>query len=114
VTETVQVRRVLKAPVGAVWRAWTDPGIVARWSWGRQHDTLSVDIDCRPGGRWRQEIRDRKTGEKWTFDQFTGRRDGTTEVVITHTRLEPEKKKGTEIGWNGCLDAIAECLAADA
>lgn len=143
--ETVQVRRILKAPVSAVFRAWTDPKIVAQWAWGRQHETLSIEADCRPGGRWRQEIRNRETGEKWSFDgayekveperrlvhtfhfrsdrgkvegpslvdiRFTDRGDGTTEVVITHTRLEPDKKKGTETGWNGCLDAIADCLAA--
>jgi uncharacterized protein YndB with AHSA1/START domain len=66
--DTVQVRRVLAAPVARVWRFWTDPALAIRWSWGSQYDTVSIDLDCRPGGAWRQEIRDRTTGERWSFD----------------------------------------------
>ncbi len=66
--DTIQVRRVLAAPVARVWRVWTDPTWAARWSWGSQYDTVSIDLDCRPGGAWRHEIRDRTTGERWSFD----------------------------------------------
>jgi uncharacterized protein YndB with AHSA1/START domain len=66
--DTIQVRRVLAAPVARVWRVWTDPARAIQWSWGSQYDTVSIVLDCRPGGAWRHEIRDRTTGERWYFD----------------------------------------------
>jgi uncharacterized protein YndB with AHSA1/START domain len=62
------VRRTLSAPIANVFRLWTDPELAPRWSWGSKYDTLSVDIDLRVGGIWRQQIRDRKTGEVWSFE----------------------------------------------
>ena len=140
--DTVQVRRVLAAPVARVWRVWTDPALAIRWSWGSQYDTVSIDLDCRPGGAWRQEIRDRRTGERWFFDgvfdqveherllvhTFHFRSDrGTdeppslvriefipagdrTELVITHSRLEPQHRAGTVEGWED-IAGVVERLA---
>jgi uncharacterized protein YndB with AHSA1/START domain len=62
------VRRVIKAAVDVVYRAWTDPVLVARWSWGRAYETISIEQDCRAGGSWRQHIRNKETGENWFFD----------------------------------------------
>jgi len=62
------VRRVIHAPPDRVFRAWSDPEIAGRWGWGKAYDTLSVELDCRPGGTWRQAIRDRNTGETFYFD----------------------------------------------
>jgi uncharacterized protein YndB with AHSA1/START domain len=61
------VRRVLAAPVAVVYRAWTDPTLVARWSWGREYETISIEQDCRAGGTFRQHIRNKQTGENWFF-----------------------------------------------
>jgi len=33
-----------------------------------------------------------------------------TEVVITHSQLLPEKKQGTEAGWNEVLEAVERCV----
>jgi uncharacterized protein YndB with AHSA1/START domain len=62
------VRRTLAAPVRAVYRVWTEPEFAKRWSWGAAFTTLSVEIDLRVGGTWRQQVRDKKTGEVWSFD----------------------------------------------
>ena len=62
------VRRTLAAPPERVYQAWTDPVLLAEWSWGSEFETLSVEQDCRPGGVWRQEIRSRETGVRWIFD----------------------------------------------
>jgi uncharacterized protein YndB with AHSA1/START domain len=45
--------RTFDAPRALVWRAFTDPELIPRW-WGR-HDTTTtvVEMDVRPGGRWR-------------------------------------------------------------
>ena len=126
-----------------VFRAWTDPALAIKWNWGRKYETISIDIDCRVGGTWRQQIRDKETGENWFFegviqevipnkrlvhtfhfrsdrgqDHGTSlvaidfhERDGKTEVIITHTRLPKEDRKGTETGWEDVLGCVEDCLA---
>lgn len=65
---TVVVRRTINAPMSAVYRAWTEPELAKRWSWGNDFDTISIELDARVGGIWRQHIRDRKTGVNWFFE----------------------------------------------
>ena len=62
------VSRLIHAPPERVFRAWSDPEVAARWGWGSAYDTIAVELDCRPGGHWRHEIRDRNTGETFWFD----------------------------------------------
>jgi uncharacterized protein YndB with AHSA1/START domain len=61
------VRRTFGAPLALVYRAWSDPALATRWSWGAEYDTLSLELDCRTGGTWKQVIRNRTTGERWSF-----------------------------------------------
>jgi uncharacterized protein YndB with AHSA1/START domain len=65
---TVVMRRTFKAPVASVFRAWSDSSMAKRWSWGPEFDTVSIDLNCQPGGTWRQHVHDRTTGENWFFD----------------------------------------------
>jgi uncharacterized protein YndB with AHSA1/START domain len=45
--------RIFDAPRQRVWQAFTDPAIVPRW-WGSHGTTTTViEMDVRPGGRWR-------------------------------------------------------------
>jgi uncharacterized protein YndB with AHSA1/START domain len=45
--------RTFDAPRNLVWRAFTDPELIPRW-WGRHGTTTTVvEMDVRPGGRWR-------------------------------------------------------------
>jgi len=45
--------RRFAAPRALVWRAFTDPELVPRW-WGKHGSvTEVVEMDVRPGGRWR-------------------------------------------------------------
>ena len=45
--------RTFDAPRALVWRAFTDPELVPRW-WGKHGTTTTVvEMDVRPGGRWR-------------------------------------------------------------
>ena len=45
--------RTFDAPRALVWKAFTDPDLVARW-WGKHDSTTTVvEMDVRPGGRWR-------------------------------------------------------------
>jgi uncharacterized protein YndB with AHSA1/START domain len=49
------VTRVLDAPRELVWKAWTEPEQFASWFGGPPYRTppSTVEIDLRPGGRWR-------------------------------------------------------------
>jgi uncharacterized protein YndB with AHSA1/START domain len=74
------VRRILPAPVDAVYDAWTKPDLVCQWSWGSRHETIAMRMDVRPGGAWHHEIRNRDNGDRWTFD-------GVFEEVIPGRKL---------------------------
>lgn len=65
---TVVVRHTFKAPAATVFRAWSDPAMARQWSWGPEYDTVSLELNCVPGGTWRQHIHDRTTGEHWYFE----------------------------------------------
>jgi uncharacterized protein YndB with AHSA1/START domain len=48
----VRTERVIDAPRGDLWRAFTEPELVARW-WGRGHDLTVERFEPTPGGHWR-------------------------------------------------------------
>jgi uncharacterized protein YndB with AHSA1/START domain len=138
---TCVVQRIVAAPVAAVFRAWTDAEWARRWSWGKNYDTISIELVARVGGTWRQHIRDRTNGKNWFFhsvfqeivplkkvvhtfhlksDQGEDEdpsvvevvfRDlgDKTEVTITHSQLQADKKVETEEGWADCCQCIERC-----
>jgi uncharacterized protein YndB with AHSA1/START domain len=49
----ILITREFAAPRRLVYRAWTEPELVARW-WHAERGTVkSIDIDLRVGGAWR-------------------------------------------------------------
>ena len=49
----ITMGRVFDAPREMVFRAYTDPELIAKW-WGpRQYSTVVDQMDVRPGGTWR-------------------------------------------------------------
>ena len=52
-TETIEILHRFRAPREAVWRAWTDPEIVARW-WGSDPEgaVIAATLDVKVGGRF--------------------------------------------------------------
>jgi uncharacterized protein YndB with AHSA1/START domain len=64
---TIVVEREFDAPREKVFRAMTDPALIARW-WGLDETETVVDeLDARPGGRWRFVERDPDGGEHAAF-----------------------------------------------
>ena len=47
--------RSFSAPRPVVWRAMTDPALILRWLWARDHPMTRCDQDFRPGGALRWE-----------------------------------------------------------
>lgn len=58
--------RCFDAPLPKVWRAWTDPDLLAIW-YGPGVETVIHEFDLRPGGVWRNEM---KWGEKSDFSRM--------------------------------------------
>lgn len=51
-----ELTRIFDAPRDLVWKAWTDPALLARW-YGPNVETIVHELDVRPGGRWLTEMR---------------------------------------------------------
>lgn len=55
IAQEIAITRIFDAPRELVWKAWTDPGQLARWwgkrGWNARPETISMDP--RPGGVFR-------------------------------------------------------------
>jgi uncharacterized protein YndB with AHSA1/START domain len=49
----IRVEREFNAPPHLVWRAYTEPELIARWWHANRAEIRSTDVDLRVGGRWR-------------------------------------------------------------
>lgn len=129
------VRRIIRATPEQLFEAWTEPSHLLRW-WGPQGVTCEgAEVDLRVGGRYRIanalpdgrvlvlngefEVVERpsKLVYTWRVDGVSGtpervtvrfeRRDGATEVVVTHERITDEATRDSHrLGWEGCLDGL--------
>ncbi len=62
----IHMTREFNAPRELVFKAYTDPTLIARW-WGLRANTTTIDeMEARPGGRWRFVERD-PNGEEFAF-----------------------------------------------
>lgn len=62
----IVMTREFNAPRELVFKAFTDPALVARW-WGLKTNTTAIDVmEARPGGRWRYVERG-PNGEEFAF-----------------------------------------------
>jgi uncharacterized protein YndB with AHSA1/START domain len=89
------ITRVFDAPRELVFQAWTDKRHAMNW-WGpKHHPATVVDMDVRPGGRWRNCLRSVETGD----DLWHG---GVFREVVPPERLvftfswEEEGERGLE------------------
>jgi uncharacterized protein YndB with AHSA1/START domain len=48
----IRIERVFDAPVELVWRAFTDPELLAQW-WGRGNKLVIERLEVERGGHWR-------------------------------------------------------------
>lgn len=135
--KAVVLRRRIAAPPDRLFRAWTDPALLARWM--SPVGSAVAEIDPRVGGRLRVVmIGDGQTiehaGEFLELDAphrlvftwsspFTGdvasrvtvelteRRDGT-DLTLRHELLPEEAVASHAGGWSAMLDRLAAILAA--
>jgi uncharacterized protein YndB with AHSA1/START domain len=49
----ILITRDFDAPRRLVYQAWTTPDLIKRWWAGDRGEVTSVEVDLRPGGKWR-------------------------------------------------------------
>lgn len=81
--------RVFDAPRDMVWRAWTDPELLARW-YGPGVETIIHEFKLKPGGVWRNEM---KWGEKSDLSKMTFQEVVPSEKMVWH-------HSSTDSDWN--------------
>jgi uncharacterized protein YndB with AHSA1/START domain len=119
--------RTFDAPREQVWKALTDPELIPRW-WGKHGTTTTVvEMDVRPGGKWRyvNSAPDREdvtfygeylevtppAGYKWTF-MFDVEGVGPMGGPETHTLTDLDgRTKLTSIGHMGSVEALEGALS---
>ena len=48
----IHIERIFDAPRDRVWRAFTEPDLLAQW-WGRGNKLVIERLEVKPGGHWR-------------------------------------------------------------
>jgi uncharacterized protein YndB with AHSA1/START domain len=87
VIREASVTRILDAPRGAVWNAWTYPEQAKRWFMPYGFTVLECTIDLRPGGRIHMVIRDPE-GNESTSDGEILELDPPERLVITEVAFD--------------------------
>ncbi len=134
-SEALEIRRTLPAPVERVWRAFTDPGRLAAWLWPERMGTVAA-IDLRPGGRYTLDAPGGGYGVFGEYQtvqptsllvftwQWRGEEEATlvtvalaaagpgTELTLTHERFADAAERDQHAqGWSDCLDRLPGHLA---
>jgi uncharacterized protein YndB with AHSA1/START domain len=139
---TLRIERTYRAPIQAVFDAWTSEEVLRRW-WHSERDweTSEAEVDVRVGGTIRVVMRDPHKDEEyggsghyteidaptrlaftWIWDGHETRtlieldfeeRDGVTTVRFTQSGLWDEKAvRDHEEGWRKFFDNLRRTLEA--
>lgn len=87
----IRVERIVNAPRDRVWKALTDPSLVAQW-WGRGNELLIERMEVVRGGHWRYV--ERVGNEEHGFE-------GRYREVVAPERLE------STFEWDGMPGHVA-------
>jgi uncharacterized protein YndB with AHSA1/START domain len=140
--KTLRIERTYRAPIRAVFEAWTSEEVIRRW-WELEHgwETTEAELDLRVGGAVRVVMRDpdkdieyggggtyteveppTRLAFTWIWDGDTRRTlievdleeaDGATTVRFTQRDLwDEEALRSHEEGWTKILDNLERMLEA--
>lgn len=138
---SLQIRRVYRSPVAAVWAAWTDPEEMKHWMGPSDaFGEAEVWMDVRVGGRYRivmhapdgeihrvggvfrEIVPNAKLVYTWAWESTPERESLVTldfkaagqgtELTLTHERFaDTEARDKHQHGWDGCLGRLDRYLA---
>lgn len=124
------VERTVRAPLAAVWQAWTTPADIMQWNAASDDwHTTAATVDLRVGGQFRSRMEARDGSAGFDFEgtytevvpgqrlvyafgdrtavvEFTDGPDGTT----VREEFDPEQIHPVEMqrdGWQAILDRFA-------
>jgi uncharacterized protein YndB with AHSA1/START domain len=133
---SLQIRRVYKAPVAAVYAAWTQPEEMKHWmgpsdAFGEAEVTMDVRVGGRyrivmhspdgethrVGGVYREVVPNSKLVYTWAWESTPERESlvtlefvpssAGTELVLTHQRFaDLQARDKHNEGWIGCLNRL--------
>ncbi len=135
----ILVRRTLRARREQVFKAWTQPELMARWFFPGANWTTKVAADLRVGGSYELAMFDAEGGKHLQFGVYREivpvsrlvftwscpdlgvsdsvvtvqleERGKETELVLTHELpADPKIRQGHEEGWVGCLGNLEALL----
>lgn len=89
-THELFISRTFAAPVALIYRLWSEPAHFQRW-WGPQEfRCTALEMDFRPGGRWRACI---ESG-----------RHGSSGMGGTYRQIEPQRRLVFTFAWEDGRD----------
>ncbi|KAA2284712.1 SRPBCC family protein [Arenimonas fontis] len=128
----IVISRVLDAPRELVFDAWTQPGQLMAWFGPKGFSCATHEMDLRPGGRWRFDMRgpdgtvypnridflEIRRPERLVFDHGTDRDDDPNrfhvtitfdsqddgKTVLTLRQLHPSKARRREVIGFGAVE----------
>lgn len=100
----IRIRRHFDAPVGRLFRAWSDPAQLARWAWGSLGRSARAEIDFRVGGSLRVETA-RPDGKTWSFT-------GTYTEILQNSRIVHTLVWDAPMGYPPALEELKAEFAA--
>jgi uncharacterized protein YndB with AHSA1/START domain len=133
------IRRTYDARLDLVWKVWSDPEHAKHW-WGPKGFTAPVvELDARPGGKWRslmiapdgteywqhgvyqEVIPKKKVSFTFIWDEEPDHemrvtfsfaaRGNKTEITFRQTGFKSaDERDGHQGGWNESFDRLAEYL----
>jgi uncharacterized protein YndB with AHSA1/START domain len=89
------IERALDAPVAQVYRAWTDPELLARWIWAGMGTSPWAEVDPRVGGAYRAYTNvkgGRHEGEGWSG------------MCGVYAVVEPERRLVLTLHWDADVE----------
>jgi uncharacterized protein YndB with AHSA1/START domain len=137
---SLRITRTIAAPIEAVFEAWTDPAVMARWFFAGERWTVDVKNDLRVGGAfsllmhgetenflcsgvYREIAPPRRLVFTWTSYavsdtlvtlELNALPDGT-QVILTHDGLvDAAIRQNHADGWGGCLANLDRIFTAGA
>lgn len=138
---SVRITRIINAPQADVFKAWTQPELLRKWSCPEGVTLDACEVDLRVGGSyllkmntpekvytafgtyreispndrlvytWDWKEEEHAVGETVVTVEFNDLGD-TTEVVLSHDGFPAEEAaKGHNEGWTSCVDKLEKLFA---
>lgn len=107
----LKMTRTVKAPIGLVWKTWTEPEYLVQW-WGpNDHTTTIHKMDFREGGEWKLTLHNHANGQDYPNRSVFKEIIPFKKIVFEHfnphfitTVVFEAQGEETQITWSSVFD----------